>query len=111
MLLEIRFSDPLYLTITVEALIGFLTPFLLIWGYIKGMRLSYLVFAGLAYLLPTLTGSFSSMPRYVLVIFPIFILLGIFFSKRRRLVLFLGIVSMLLLAIETMLFIRGYWVG
>lgn len=110
-LLGIKFSDPLYFTITMEALIGLVTPILLIWGYIKRVRLSYLVFAGLAYLLPTLTGSFSSMPRYVLVIFPIFILLGIFFSERRRLVLFLSIISVILLAIETMFFIRGYWVA
>lgn len=111
MLLGTEFSDPLYLTILVEALVGFLTPLLLIWGYIRKMRLSYLMFAGLAYLLPTLTGSFSSMPRYVLTVFPLLILLGIFLSERPKLKTPLFIIFVILLAIETMLFIRGYWVA
>lgn len=111
MLLGIEFSDPLYLTILVEALVGFLTPLLLIWGYIRKMRLSYLIFSGLAYLLPTLTGSFSSMPRYVLVVFPVFIILSTLISKKVKLVLLINMIFILLLAIETMLFIQGYWVA
>lgn len=111
MLATMTMSDPIYLTIFIEAVVGFFVPVLLLWGYIKKIRFSYLLFGALAYILPTLTGSFSSMPRYVLVIFPVFILLGIFFSERKRLVLFLTIISVVLLAIETMLFIRGYWVA
>lgn len=111
MLATTTMSDPIYLTVSMEAVAGFFVPVLLLWGYIKKMRISYLLFGALAYILPTLTGSFSSMPRYVLVIFPVFILLGIFFSERRRLVLFLSIISVILLAIETMFFIRGYWVA
>ena len=111
MLATTTMSDPIYLTISIEALVGFFVPVLLVWGYTKKMRISYLLFGTLAYILPTLTGSFSSMPRYILVIFPIFILLGVFFSERKRLLLFLSIISVVLLAIETMLFIRGYWVA
>lgn len=111
MLPEVRFSDPLYFTIVIEALVGVITPALLTWGYIKRIRLSYLVFAGLAYLLPTLTGSFSSMPRYVLVMFPVFIILSTLISKKVKLTLLISIIFMVLLAIETMLFIRGYWVA
>lgn len=111
MLATTTMSDPIYLTVSMEAVAGFFVPVLLLWGYIKKMRISYLLFGALAYMLPTLTGSFSSMPRYVLVIFPLFILLGIFLSEKPKLRLSLFIASIILLTIETMLFIRGYWVA
>ena len=85
---------------------------LLIYGYIKKMRPSYLLFGVMSLVLPSLTGSFSSLPRYSLLIFPIFISLGIFLSTKKLAIkaffyLFLG----LLLIIETSLFLRGYWVA
>jgi hypothetical protein len=40
------------------------------------MRLSYLIFIVPALLLPTLTGTLASMPRYGLIAFPLFYLLG-----------------------------------
>jgi hypothetical protein len=40
------------------------------------MDLSYLAFSFVAYIIPTMSGSFSSMPRYVLIIFPAFILVS-----------------------------------
>jgi hypothetical protein len=64
------------------------------------------------YLIPTLSGSFSSLPRYVLVLFPGFILMAVWLSKKSRwlqtavlLILFLA------LGIATALFARGYWVA
>lgn len=111
MLATVDFLDPIYLTIMLEFLSGLFVPIVIIWGYIKKMRLSYLCFSALVYILPTLTGSFSSMPRYVLVIFPLFILLGIFLSEKPKLRLLLFIASIILLSIETILFIRGYWVA
>lgn len=100
-----------YLTIFMELLAGALGIFLLILGYFKRMRPSYLCFGFLSYLLPTLTGSFSSMPRYLTVIFPIFIVLAVFISGNRLLRFGVLTVLMVLLVIETMLFIRGYWVA
>lgn len=74
-------------------------------------RVSFILFALLAFFLPTMTGTFSSMPRYILVCFPIFILLGIWaenYSIFRKL-WFIG--SGILLIINTILFIQGYWVA
>lgn len=100
-----------YLTILMELLAGALGIILLVLGYFKKMRPSYLCFGFLAYLLPTLTGSFSSMPRYLTVMFPIFIVLAFLVSENRVLRIGVWIISIVLLAIETMLFIRGYWVA
>lgn len=101
----------IYLTIFIELLAGIFGILLLVLGYFKKMRPSYLCFGFLSYLLPTLTGSFSSMPRYLVVIFPIFIVLAIFISGNRFLKFGVLTVLMVLLVIETMLFIRGYWVA
>lgn len=43
---------------------------------IRKIRTSYIIFSALAILTPTLTGTLSSMPRYSLLIFPVFIYLG-----------------------------------
>lgn len=111
MLLTAR-VDPIYLTILMEAVVGGLGLMLIIWGYLKKMRPSYLVFSFLSYVLPTLTGSFSSFPRYFLGFFPMFIALALLFSEKyQRYQLIYFILSLLLLAIETALFVRGYWVA
>ncbi len=112
MLVTVTRSDPIYLTILLEVAIGLLGLFSLVWGYTKKVRPSYLLFLFLGYILPTLTGSFSSLPRYVLVLFPLFLILGLFLASRGRVFKVLSLaISVILLAIETTLFIRGYWVA
>lgn len=78
---------------------------------IKKIRLSYLLFAALAFILPTTTGTFSSMPRYILVCFPLFMLLALFLSKRRYLMIGYLLASSVLLIVNLILFIQGYWVA
>ncbi|MBU1033804.1 hypothetical protein KKI22_02520 [Patescibacteria group bacterium] len=71
----------------------------------------YLLFAFLAYFLPPLTGNFSSMPRYVLACFPLFIYLAIFLEKRRQLKFIYLTISLIFLIINLILFTQGYWVA
>ncbi|MGI5828491.1 MAG: hypothetical protein ACOX6V_05725 [Patescibacteria group bacterium] len=101
--------NPIYFTIWLEFLstISFIALF--IWGYIKKVRVSYFIYAVPALLLPTLTGMLSSMPRYVLVLFPGFIALSLVENKRFQ----WGILAVfsLLLVICTALFTRGYWIS
>lgn len=76
---------------------------------LKKVRLSYIVYSLLAIVTPTMTGTFSSMPRYVLVAFPIFIL---FASLKGRFAKFLlSLISLVLFMILTMLFVQGYFVA
>ncbi|KKU92419.1 MAG: hypothetical protein UY21_C0001G0042 [Microgenomates group bacterium GW2011_GWA1_48_10] len=75
----------------------------------KKMPAPYLIFSFLALLLPSFSGTLSSMPRYLLSIFPIFIGLAIIKNNSVK----VGIVTLftLLLAALTILFTRGYWVS
>ena len=75
------------------------------------IRWSYILFAGIAILLPTLTGTFSSMPRYILVAFPLYIGLALVTKSRPELRWTILSISGLLLVMNTLLFSQGYWVA
>lgn len=111
-LFSLELFSPLLTTVLFELAVGIVFLVLPVLGYFRKMRLSYLVFAFLGYLLPTIQGSFSSLPRYVLVLFPSFIVLVLFLKHWPLWVkVLLGLLSMILLLIETALFLRGYWVA
>lgn len=91
-------------------LISFLSGvFLLIVAHLKKIRLSYLIFSWFSLITPSLTGTFSSMPRYILIIFPIYIVLGSLKSNLLKLVLLT--INAVILIIFVILFTRGYWVS
>lgn len=73
---------------------------------------SLIVFSLFSFFLPTLTGTFSSMPRYILVCLSIFIFIANWLSKAQKKwqILYFSI-SISLLIINTILFIQGYWVA
>ena len=76
---------------------------------IRKIRLSYFVFSILAVMIPTFSGTLSSIPRYLLVVFPVFIILGGLKSSFLK-VSFL-ILSLVLLVILTSYFLRGYFIA
>lgn len=82
---------------------------LLLLAHKKQIRTSYLIFSWPALILPTFTGTFSSMPRYLLIIFPIFIVLALLESKILKLLILLTF--SILLLVFTVLFTRGFWVA
>lgn len=94
----------------VYELAGFLLAvFCLVSAYLKKIRFSYLIFAWLALITPVLTGTFSSIQRYILIIFPIYlalVLIKIKWIKILILFLFAG-----LLIVSTVLFTSGYWIS
>ena len=111
MLGSFRF-DPTYFSIGMELFCAVFGVLLLIVGYIRKIRTSYLVFGFLGLMLPTFTGSFSSLPRYILVLFPFYVIIGEYASSRGLLFKYIYYcISLLLLFVETMLFFRGYWVA
>lgn len=107
--------DPLsfiYQTVLLEFIVGIVFFILPICGYFKKIRLSYLCYALVGFLITTVQGSFSSVPRYVLVFFPSFIALAIWFEHLPRLFkLLFFLILTFLLVVETSLFLRGYWVA
>jgi hypothetical protein len=81
-------------------------------GFFKKVRISYIFFAFFGYLLPTIQGSFSSLPRYVLILFPSFIIIALLIKPLPNIVkICLFFMSLALLILEASLFLRGYWVA
>lgn len=111
-LLNINLTNMATLGILLEVVTGILFTALPIYGYFKKMRLSYIFYAFVGFLLPTIQGSFSSVPRYVLALFPSFIALSLLISKyptfKKIIIIGFFLVWML---IEASLFVRGYWVA
>lgn len=78
----------------------------------KKIVLPYLLFALMAYFLPTLTGNFSSMPRYLLACFPLFVYLAIKLENKRGITKFIYLtISLIFFIINLILFSQGYWVA
>lgn len=83
---------------------GNLNSFKMSWGY--------LIFSGCAYLIPTFSGSFSSIPRYVLVVFPVFFVfskISFKISRKENIMLYTLLIAVLTMSFS--LFVRGYWIS
>lgn len=99
-----------YGTYLQEAVAGIAGLAGILWSARK-VRLSIVTFSLLAFLIPTFTGTFSSMSRYILVCLSIWLALGEYFGKRSKLAWLWLITSTILLIFNTILFIQGYWVA
>ena len=107
--LSVNISSLAFLNAFFEFFMFILGIILLVRAHRLKVRLSYLIFSWPCLILPSLTGTLSSMPRYILICFPIFIVLGIIRNKFIKLLILLF--SFCLLSLSTILFTRGYWVG
>ncbi len=87
----------------------FIVLLLLVLAIKKKVRLSYIVFSCLCFLLPVLSGTFSGLPRYSVILFPIFITLMLIKSKVVK--VFYIIISTILLFILLMFFSKGYFIA
>lgn len=83
--------------------------YLLYLGFKQKIRLSYLIFAGLCFLLPALSGTFSGLPRYLIICFPVFIVLAA--VKSRVMKIFLATIFFVLQIMLFTFFARGYFVA
>lgn len=96
-----------YLIAAFEIISFALAVLFLLRGF-KKISPAFQIFAWLSLLTPTLTGSLSSMPRYVLIAFPLFIILA---NESRRIKMIYLVISSFLLLLVTMFFFRGYFVS
>ncbi len=102
---------PMVFTTLLEFLMSILFLSLSILSFYK-LKLSYSLFLTLGYLIPTFSGSFSSLPRYVLVLFPAYILLAqLIQNKPQPLKILVYSVFLVLLIISTTFFVSGYWIS
>ena len=75
----------------------------------KRIRFSYILFGILCLLIPASTGTFSGIPRYVAVLFPMFIALALIKNKLFK-VAYIAISAILLFIFFT-LFSKGYFIA
>jgi len=101
--------DPLYFAVWLEFLVAISFLVLLVLSYKNKIRVSYLIFGLFSYIVPTLSGTFLSLPRFVLTLFPCFILLGT--TKNKPLKVFLLVLFGFMFIVSASLFFRGYWVS
>ena len=102
---------PVVFTTFLEIVTALIFLVLSVWAFFR-LRLSYALYLAAGYLIPPLSGSFSSFPRYVAVLFPAFILMALWSKKLPKVVK--TVIFLLLfatLALASMLFVRGYWVS
>ncbi len=111
-LLTTSIGNPIYQTVFLELSVAILMVFLCSLVFSKKMRWSYIFYGVVSFLAPTIQGSFSSTPRYVLVIFPCFVALALFFSKLSVLIRLLTICLLVTWLIgECLYFLRGFWIA
>lgn len=89
--------------------IAFFSFFAILIFYSKKIRPSYLLFSFLAIIVPSLSGTFSSEPRYLLSIFPVFVIFSNIKDMRFKIIL-LSIFSILLLILTTY-FLKGFFIA
>lgn len=75
----------------------------------KKMNKQWIIFSILSILTPTLTGSLTSMPRYILIAFPIFVVLAQIRGDYQKVIILIVFFSLLI--ISSALFTRGYWIA
>ncbi|MFH1181277.1 MAG: mannosyltransferase family protein [bacterium] len=75
----------------------------------KKLRTSYGLYMSTTLLVALGTGTFMSIGRYLLVLFPIFILIALVKNQRQQLAYIFF--STLLLAMNIILFVNNYWAG
>ena len=101
-------SGALLINASFELISTIFVLVLLILAY-KKVKGGWLVFSFLAVLLPTLSGTLASMPRYILVAFPMYIILAQIKNAWTKIIILS--IFFILLVVLTAFFTRGYWVA
>lgn len=102
------FAKPFNDYLDIAATLGFLV--ILGLGFRKIPK-AWWIYSLLVVLLPASTGTLTSMPRYVLSAFPVFILLGIYLKDRQVLKMITWGAFLILQVALAVLFVNGYWVS
>lgn len=92
----------------LELIIFIATLFLLCYAWYKKVNLSYLIFSFLAFLLPASSGTFSGLPRYTTILFPIYLSLTFLPPKVKYIY---SVISPLLMLILSAYFLKGFFIA
>ncbi len=82
---------------------------LFVYAFVKKIPLMYILFSLLCFLIPTQSGTFSGLPRYILVLFPLFLTLALINNKWIKIIyVTIGIISLFFLLA---FFSKGYFIA
>lgn len=95
--------------VTILEFVMTAVSYVVLWFGRKRISLGAALYCLVVLTIPTLTGTFSSMPRYILAAVPLFIILAQALSKKVKIALLL--VSALLEIMATVLFLRGWFIA
>ncbi len=99
-----------YFVAMMELIVSSLFFVLIIFSF--KLRFSYGFYALFSFLLPTFTGTFSSLPRYVIVLFPGFIILNQFLQNSSRTIRYIYyLLSLCTLIYSVAAYTSGYFVS
>jgi len=95
--------------VTVLEFVMTAASYVVLWFGRKRISLGAALYCFVVLTIPTLTGTFSSMPRYILAAVPLFIILASTPSKKVKVVLLL--ISFIFEIMATVLFLRGWFIA
>ncbi len=107
--ISVPYHELLFTISLMEFLTLFMGMLILFLGYKSNIRKSYLLFSFCVLLFPTLSGTLSSLPRYVLCAFAIFIYLGLLRNRIIKIVLIIS--GLIIESIFAVLFFQGYFIA
>ncbi len=91
----------------ISVFTGVCLLFLVMWQ--KKIRFSYFVFALLGTAIPTLTGTFSGLPRYIIPLFPFFLAVALIQNKYIK--TGIAVLCFILLTLLVAFFAQGYFIA
>lgn len=97
--------------VAVAEFLSMITYFALSFYVARRVRLSYGVLIFFILILPTFTGTFAGMPRYLLHSFPAFLGIALFLKDKKGMQIIFSLLLLALGFIFTALFTRGYWIA
>jgi hypothetical protein len=106
--ITVSISSYAWFIATVEFVFFNSTLFFLWKSWKEKLPIGWIFFSLISVIFPTLTGTLSSIPRYVLIAFPVFIVIS-FMNARFKTVYFT--ISYILFIVFTILFTQGYWIS
>lgn len=106
---SVSYSNLTFIISVAELLMLIVSSILLYLSLKAGIRKSYILFSVFALFFPTLSGTLSSIPRYALACFVIFIFLGSIKNKYLKITLLL--IGLILQSFAALLFFRGYFIS
>lgn len=102
---------PATFTTFLELFSGMLLTLAVAVGFFR-LRISYWIYLVAGFVMPSMYNGFVSLPRYSLVLFPLFIFLGILLQRKNKyLKAIYYLISIVCLLFATALFTRGYWIS